>query len=174
MVIETLRDTLSKVNDWIKFAEAKNAANTAFCSASIFGLTRITLGIESINIFLKCYLVFIIILLAISLSLSLMSFIPSLKIPWLHIGKREKDDNLLYFGHACKYNGSKYLDFLYNNKPHKSDNYEIEISYSNQIVINSKIAYIKYKQFDMAMWFTLTAIISPVGYLIAIYMKNNF
>ncbi len=174
MVIETLKDTLTKVNDWLKFAETKNAANIAFCSASIFAVLRITLNMQSLGCYAKWYILFIITCLVISLTISLLSFVPKLKAPWLHIDNRNKDDNLLYYGHACKYSGSKYLEILYDKKSHESKNYEIELAYSNQIVTNSKIAYIKYEHFNSAIWFTLTALISPVGAFIVSRMRNNF
>ncbi len=171
-MIDTLKDMLSKVNEWIKFAEAKNAANVAFCSAGIFAVARMSLGAESLNKFLLIYLVVVLILLVISSALSLLSFIPQLKTPWVHIGSRDKDDNLLYFGHACKYTASTYLDKLHSGKAQKSENYDLELLYSGQIVINSRVALVKFKQFDLAILFTLTAILSPIGALLVYKLRK--
>ena len=171
-MVDTLRDTLTKVNDWVKYAEAKNAANIAFCSAIIFALSRVITSIENINAFVIWYLTFTIVCLLISSVISLLSFVPKLKTPWLHIGKRNNDDNLLYFGHACKYSASSYLDALYSGESHKSDNFDLELAYSDQIVINSKIAYFKFKQFDSALWLTITALTTPIGTLIITRMKQ--
>ncbi|MFY8299979.1 Pycsar system effector family protein [Pseudoalteromonas sp. SS15] len=166
-MIDILKDTLSKVNDWIKYAEAKNAANIAFCSASIFGLLRLVSGTELMKGYLSYYLLFMVICLVISLAISLLSFVPRLRVPWIHIGERDESDNLLYFGHACKYSASKYMSKLYGGKEVKSTNFDLESMYANQIVVNSKVAFVKFKQFDLAVWFTLTAILSPLGALIA-------
>ncbi|MEL0631459.1 Pycsar system effector family protein [Pseudoalteromonas carrageenovora] len=164
-MIDTIRDTLSKVNDWIKYAEAKNAANIAFCSASIFGVVRINFNKPGINDYIYLYSFLVVFFLALSLLISLASFMPKLKTPWVKIGIREDNDNLLYFGHACKYSGSKYLDKLYRGKAINSENYEIELMYCEQIVVNSKVAYIKFSQFDLAIKFTISSIISPLYWI---------
>jgi len=172
MVIDTLKDTLSKVNDWIKFAEAKNAANVAFCSAGIFAMSRMILSAESLHKLLLIYMCFVISLLVVSSALSLLSFIPQLKTPWVHIGNRDNNDNVLYFGHACKYSANVYLDKIYFGKAENSEKYNLELLYAEQIVINSRVALIKFKQFDMAILFTLTAILSPVGGALIYKLRN--
>lgn len=161
-MLDTIRDTLSKVNDWVKFAEAKNAANIAFCSASTFAIARVILSNQNLNGYAHLYGYIVVLFLVLSLVLSLISFIPKLKTPWIKIGSRDKNDNLLYFGHACKYSGSKYLDKLYSGNASKSENYEVELMYCDQIVVNSKVAYIKFSQFDLAIKFTISAIVSPL------------
>jgi len=171
-VIDILKDTLAKVNEWIKFAEAENAANIAFCSASVFAITRTVSTSDGINSFIAGYLAFVVLFLMIALLISLMSFVPKLQPPWLHINERKKDDNFLFFGHACKYNASSYLDLAYSGKKHKSENYDIEVAYSSQIVINSKIAHIKFKQFEIAIWFTVAAIATPIGAILLWLLKE--
>lgn len=171
-MLDTLKDTLSKVNDWVKFAEAKNAANVAFCSAAMFALTRIITGKESINPYVSYYIGFVLLCLTLSLSISLFSFIPKLRVPWLHIDKPHDVDNLLYFGHACKYTATDYLEKLYDSKEKSSKNNRLEFLYANQIVVNSKVAYIKFKQFDLAIFFTMAAVLSPVGVLFVAIMKQ--
>ena len=168
-MLDTLKDTLSKVNDWVKFAEAKNAANVAFCSATIFALTKIIINKEPISSYATYYIGFILLCLTLSLSISLFSFIPKLRVPWLHIGKQhDTDDNILYFGHAYKYTAIEYLEKLYDGEDKTSENKKLEILYANQIVVNSKIAYIKFQQFDLAIFFTMAALLSPIGILFVI------
>ncbi|AFT74244.1 hypothetical protein AMEC673_07750 [Alteromonas macleodii str. 'English Channel 673'] len=172
MVIDTLKDTLARVNDWIKFGEAKNAANIAFCSAGTFMFIRMLVSNSEINLVFASYAVFSIILLSISFLISLLSFVPKLKAPWVSMGNREEKDNLLYFGDAHKYSATQYLSKLYLGRPHNSENYELEEAYAQQIVVNSKIAYIKFKQFDIAIWFTISAIITPLGALFISKMRE--
>lgn len=171
-MLDTIRDTLSKVNDWIKYAEAKNAANIAFCSASIFAIARVVLSNPTLSSYAHAYGYIVILFLALSLVLSLVSFIPKLKTPWIKIGEREKHDNLLYFGHACKYSGSKYLDKLYSGNSSKSKDYNIEVMYCDQIVANSKVAYIKFSQFDLAIKFTIVAIVSPLYWVYEYWQRS--
>jgi hypothetical protein len=161
-MLDTVRDTLSKVNDWVKYAEAKNAANIAFCSASVFAIARVVISKPELNEFIHLYSYLVVLILTLSLFLSLVSFAPKLKAPWIRIGSCEESDNLLYFGHACKYSGSKYLDKLYLGNAINSRNYEIELMYCEQIVVNSKVAFIKFSQFDLAIKLTISAIITPL------------
>ncbi|EMK6556915.1 hypothetical protein B4939_13015 [Vibrio cholerae] len=161
-MIDVLKDTLSKVNDWIKFAEAKNAANVAFCSASIWALLRmIGSGDNIVGAFL-IYIYVCVAMLSIGLCLSFVSFIPKLSSPWISLPEKHENDNLLFFGAACKYSGESYLKKLYDGKIEKIENYALERMYAEQIVINSKVAWIKFKQFDIAIAFTLSAILTPL------------
>lgn len=171
-MVDALQDTLTKVNEWIKFAETKNAANVVFCSTAIFGLSRLIIIPETINTYFFWYVVFAISFLILSLAISMFSFIPRLKAPWLYIGERKEEDNLLYFGDACKYSAVSYLEKIRNGSLQEADNYELEMLYANQIVINSRVAFIKFKQFDLAIWFTAAAMLSPLGVLIAWALKE--
>ncbi|EJL6463916.1 hypothetical protein NMR75_003846 [Vibrio cholerae] len=154
---------MSKINDWIKYAEAKNAANIAFCSASIFGVSRLALAQEELPMSIAYYSIMVVVLLMLSIVMSFMSFIPRLKSPWVFIGERSDSDNLLYFGDACKYSGVSYLKKLYEGKDGTSENYSIELMYANQIVVNSKVAYMKFKSFDVAVMFTISSVVTPIG-----------
>ena len=171
-MIDILKDTLARVNDWVKFGEAKNAANIAFCSAGSFMFIRMLVSNSDINLVFTSYTVFSIALLSISFLISLISFVPKLKAPWVKLGKREEKDNLLYFGDAHKYSASQYLSKLYLGRPNESKAYELEEAYAHQIVVNSKIAYIKFKQFDTAIWFTISAIVTPLGALLISKMRE--
>ena len=67
---------------------------------------------------------------------------------------------------------STYLDKLHSGKAQKSENYDLELLYSGQIVINSRVALVKFKQFDLAILFTLTAILSPIGALLVYKLRK--
>ena len=166
MVIDVLKDTLSKVNDWVKYAEAKNAANIAFCSASIWGILRIINSSKCIDLFLYSYLLVSMTFLAVGLCLSFISFIPKLSTPWFEMPKKSKGENLLYFGIACKYTAKSYLDEFYSRRTENAENYKVEFMYADQITTNSKVAWAKFKQFDLAIIFTLSAILSPLFILV--------
>ena len=171
-MIDILKDTLTKVNDWIKFAEAKNAANIALCSTLIIFISRIIVSDVSYNEFFCYYLYYSIAIITISCFISLLSFIPKLDFPWIIIGDTSKDDNFLYFGHACKYSPTKYLSLLYSGEDLKKENINLEMAYAKQIVVNSRIAYIKFKQFDIAIWFIIAVFATPVGALIAYWLRR--
>lgn len=59
-------------------------------------------------------------------------------------------------------------DIKYDSKKHR-----LETEYSNQIISNSKIAFYKFKQFDAALWFTLGALLSPIGILVVLAFRSD-
>lgn len=164
-MLEILKDVLSKTNDWIKFAEAKNAANIILCSGVVFSIVQ-KIDIKDANIYVETYFLCVTVLLLISLIISLLSFVPKLKMPWIHMGNKSDDDNFIYFGHAYKYSARDYLSLINSDNKFPIEKTKVEIAYSNQIVTNSKIAYIKFKQFDIAVWYTISAIVTPLGTLL--------
>lgn len=167
-----LKDIFENVNNWLKFAEAKNGAIIAVNSALIFGISRIFLVNDIQNIFVKLYLFIFIFLLLVSTVIALLSFVPKLDYPYLFFSKKSKNDNLLYFGDIAKYAEAEYNKKI-KKIVSKSENIELEKFYINQIVINSKITYIKYKQFEIAIWFTISAFLTPIGAILIYYIQKN-
>jgi hypothetical protein len=166
--LETLEAILKQVIDWLKFAEAKNGALVAVGCAVIFGSFRVysTLSVE--NSFIIVYLVCIIVFVAASVIIALTSFVPRMTPPfWIQMPPKEAGDNPLFFGHACKYSKSTYLD-LFNRHVdgHVSDEVILELALCDQIVNNSKISYIKYRMFGSAVLLFIAGVLTPVGALV--------
>lgn len=159
--IDLLDKTLSKTNDWLKFAEAKNGAIVAVICTVMFGVNRVVVSMEELPGYLLIYLLAFFILSSISLVISLCSFIPKLKKPfWLKTEERTNRDNPFYFGDACKYDGYSYLKLL--GITDKNQNRIVE-KLADQIVINSRIASLKYGFFTSAAWLFISALITPFG-----------
>jgi len=158
----TTKDIFDNVNGWLKFAEAKNASILAFNSAIIFGIFKIFPDSNS-NSILFYYLCFVIFLLLVALTMSLISFIPMLKYTYIEFGEPSDKDNLLFFGDIAKY--ADYNERYKRKVKEALTNTEngFDDFYISQTIINSKIAYIKYKQFEIAIWFTFAAILTPIG-----------
>lgn len=161
---------LTKTNDWVKFAEAKNAVIIALGSATLFGMQKAVSGVTDINVFILIYLSLFTCCMIISMVISLYSFIPRLEMFfWVKKEKINEDaDNPLYFGHAYKYSKKEktFLELI-NKKLNLSEkNDDIDLCYCNQIITNSEIAFLKFKAFEMAAWLFLSAIITPMGALI--------
>lgn len=158
---KNLYNILLNINEWLKFAEAKNAALIALNLGSIFGMISIlTIEDLSLNQCLIYYSYSFLLFNLLSLSISLFSFWPQLQCSCNSI---EKKDSLLFFSDIINYNEKEYLSKLYDSYDKTEGKYgQIELDYAKQIIIISKIANQKYSLFKIALWFTLSAILSPI------------
>lgn len=148
-----LKDTLSNINYWMSFAEAKNAA--------IIGLNIAMLGvvadfISSKNQYGVFGVYFIGAGLIISLFFALLSFFPHLSSNRDDIHQIVRDsDNLLFYGDICRYSASEYIQALYkqycNVDVDCNEISKYELDYANEIIINSKITMRKYIFFKYAL-----------------------
>ena len=165
-MVNSLKDIFDNVNNWLKFAEAKNGVVIALNSALIFGVLKLNSTLTNANILRDYYISMVIFVLLISTIMALLSFVPRLKYPYIHFEKPNNNDNLLYFTDISKYTPVQYYEKIQTIYNMKSDKKDFETHYINQIIINSKITFIKLKQFEIAVWFTLSAFLTPLGGLI--------
>src|SRR5690606_2097247 len=95
---DQLYKIFGNVNDWLKFAETKNAMIIGFNGASIYGLIR-AFNIDYIknSSCIQCYLLLVIILLIISTVFSLISFVPKVKIIEGGLYNSGNTPNVLFF-----------------------------------------------------------------------------
>jgi hypothetical protein len=157
---------LTMVNDWLKYAEAKNSLVVGLSSAGLFGsLTAVPDTIEgsSHHDAALSMLLAGVIALIISLSLSLMSFMPRTNLTkWLarRQGSPTKDDNLYYYGHLAKYiprNLAQALERRYEprtgrgSRDDPDDLSDGEVEIAEQIVINARITLWKLGLFTPAL-----------------------
>ncbi len=162
---ERLKSVFDNVNEWLKFAEKKNAALIAFDSAVAFGVIGILKDVEGLPRWIDWYLGFLVVLLLLGTIFSLLSFLPQLRVPWIFPrSRRDKRDSLLYFGHIAWHTPDSYIEALAQatNKRTKEPA-PVEKLYAEQIVRNSQIALNKYLWFSAALWVTLTAFATPVA-----------
>ncbi len=171
---DTLKDIFDNVNSWLKFAEAKNGAIIALNATFIFGILKLNIISTSEKNILDYYLFIAIFMLLVSIIVALLSFIPRLSDTYIKFKEPMDNDNLLYFGDIAKYTDIKYKEkiqiFIQLNGSEGSD--KLNEYYIKQIIINSKITFIKFKQFEIAIWFTLSAILTPIGGIILYYTRN--
>lgn len=171
---ELLDKIMSQVIDWLKFAEAKNGALIAFGGVIIFSVMRLMGTTTDIGGMLLFYVICLVFLVIVAVILSLASFIPRLTTPfWIKMPETLVADNPLYFAHACKYSKSGYLKLL--NKScglQESDDELIDLLLCDQIVNNSKIAFIKYQIFDLSLKLFLAGVLTPVGAYVLYRVRN--
>lgn len=158
--IDLLDKILSKTNEWLKFAEAKNGAIIAVVCSVMFGVNRIVGSLDEVPTYLLFYLAAFFSFSFISLVIALSSFIPRLKKPfWLRINEKGSNDNPFYFVDACKYDSYSYLKLLGITQ----SNNKVAEKMADQIIINSRIATLKFSLFTSSAWLFLSALLTPLG-----------
>lgn len=164
---EKLKEIFGYVNNWLNFAEAKNAA---ILTVSIGGLFGISSYEDKINII--CYIILMILLIGSILS-SLMSFYPNLgnsKIEFISKyllymaeifdNKKSVSNNIkikIFYGDIARNYSEEteeeYVKNLYND--YYNDTPAIitlqEKEYAKEIIINSKITKNKYDYFKISL-----------------------
>lgn len=172
---DKLKAIFAIAHEMVKFSEAKNAILIALNGSAILGVLKIMSDAKMCSSWISYYMYAFIMFAIIGLLISLLSFFPRIKLPWLLCdGKPNPDDNLLLYTEICKYNEHTYLDALAAsmNEPVKKHS-QFEKYYANQIIVNSKIALRKYKLFRKALWCTLSAILTPViALLIFLFLEE--
>lgn len=161
-----LNEIFSNTNDWLKFAEVKSATLLAGNGVLVFGILRL-LKDEEYGQIITIYSWVVIAQLILSLVVCLVSFIPSLKMPWLFKqNSKVNNENLIYFEHIARHTPTSYLSALSKAFDSNQISYtQYERMLSGQIITNSVITVKKYKLFKIAIWFTLSAIVTPLGAL---------
>jgi hypothetical protein len=160
---ERLRPIFSSMNDWVKYAESKNAALLFSDSASvyaIFGFLKDNKTFINIDVLIPIYSALF--LLFFSSIWFLVSFIPRIKIDSLkELRKPKKCDNLIFYGDIANYSHEGYLQSLCSgiNLDTKEVD-QIEKYYMQQIVANSRIALKKFQYFNVSIILTLLAMLA--------------
>lgn len=173
---ERLKFIFSNVNDWLKFAEAKNGVLVAFNGAAIWGTLQGFEMICKINPLLKIPTYFFIVCAFVGIVISLFSFMPSLKLSKRAISEIDnqiiKDQSLIFFRDISQFNSDTYLKVLYSRSegklPDKTNSYELDIA--NQIVANSRNGWLKYRRFFWALNVTLCGMVLPIPFIIVFWI----
>jgi hypothetical protein len=178
MMHDHLKDIFNNINDWLKFAEAKNAALIAFNGAIIMGcLSLIKEPPPHLPVW---YLWMVVVLVALSTFCALLSFYPKTAAP---------GNNLYFYDHIYRYSSKQYLEYLSAALPNDQarnsiggDSAKVSAArekhltehLAEQIVINSKIASRKYKYFKVALSLLMTGLIVPLIVLFVQFLFPEF
>ncbi len=176
---ENLQEIFRNINDWLRFAEAKNAVIIALNGAAIWGIIQ---NLETLKEYVDSIQYFGIFLGAsafVGLIIAMCSFLPSINIYWEEKSNFKKINieslSLYYFGHIKNFERSDYLKSIYKaeglNVPDKLPRMELDLSH--QIIQNARITWIKYQLFLWAVSITLVGMVLPIPFLIGrfIYIK---
>ena len=161
-----LLEVFKNVNDWLKFAEAKNAMIIRFNGVIIFGIKEIkgNATIKNFDTLLNIYINIAFILLALSTVISLLSFLPRLKKTSGFYTSKDTA-NRWFFEYLKKMREQEIIDKIANYDDNSSPT-PLDRDLANQIKQNSIRASEKYSHFTVAIWLTMSAIITPILALI--------
>lgn len=167
----------SNVNDWLKYAEVKNVGLIALNGALLVGLLQSISTIKDFELMFQLYFSLVAFCSLVSSSIGLMSLFARLQAPWwlswVMKHKKSTSDNPIFFIDASKYSGTqffesikvKYPSLIINEGPYC-------LNLCDQICANSKIATIKFHQFNLSLTFLMGGILTPIGFVIYNYIKK--
>lgn len=175
---DRLKYILTTVNEWLRFAETKNGALFAANGVIAVGIANVLAIAPQINVYIRLYLLALIVFLMFSAACCILSFVPQIKIPWFVPTSKNAGafDSLVFYGDIAKYECEDYLKALhkrYGNGEIEPPITSIERDYAQQIIINSRIAMWKYQWFRVAVWFTLSVIVTPIPSLMFILKRRH-
>jgi hypothetical protein len=154
------------VNDWLKFAEAKNAGLLGLNGLGLTALLGFATQVEKLDAWPNYLLVASTVAWILSVLALVLSFLPKLNTKFLlDKGGREIQnlDNLFFFGHLARLDPAALLKELGLQSEQQSSRHRFEHDLAKQVVTNSRIANGKLRAFTIAavLWLigvTCTAI----------------
>jgi Family of unknown function (DUF5706) len=176
-LVEKLRVIFQNVNEWLKFAEAKNAVLLAFSGTAMTATLAVLATVQNLPNSLRVGLLGATVLLCVCAFFCAWSFLPKTnleKILWSRSNsfqamKPQVEDNLYYFGHLRKYNSATLLDSVnqgYLNGAASLPYGKEAQDLASQIVVNASIAFRKYQFFTYGAYcLVISILIVPTSIL---------
>lgn len=160
----------NNVNEWLRFAEAKNAMIIGLNGVVFFGVTRLINFDQIKDIELLIWYLFIgLLCLGASMFVALLSFVPQLKQIAPTFDLKKENDNFLFFA-SLKNKKVDEVISIYNTDKEKVEPFHKHLS--QQIICNAGITKRKYDHFTFACWLTIAAFITPI--IALIYAGYNY
>lgn len=161
---DQLKTIFENVNNWLKFAEAKNVILVGFCAGLFYTLLKeISPSCFEQYPIRSAYLVSLMIFTAIGAITALVSFLPLTRMKW--IAEKEapdEHDNALFFGDIQKYESAEYVVFLRKVLKYSGEATDLDHHFAEQITTNATLASKKFFLFRLAMWALIFGIVTPV------------
>jgi len=168
--MKELFDIFNIQKDWLKFAEAKNAALIAILGVFIRFYIA---GLESSVFYVKLYSLTALPIISIALFVAVLSFIPKVdfqKITRISFNKKTVDCNVIFFENISHMNVSEYRELLSKKLEATFNSFDLDVI--NQVYANACIASRKYAMFRIAVVFTVLAIFTPLsGFILYFYIR---
>ena len=157
--VETrLSELLTRVIDWLKFAEAKNTGSVGLSSTGLGVIVTFLVAGPPIPPLAGVGLGIGAVALMLSLMLTVASFLPSTNLEKHLIGERERPsprDNLLFYGHLARYEPRALVEAIADMYfDHGIETYapsKLAVDLAAQIVTNSRITVRKLALFRYSL-----------------------
>ena len=157
-----LKDILNHVNEWLRYAEAKNATIAVFDSAVCISLLALVSEGKTIPFIPDWYLYSVLLLFLFSATTALISFLPLLAFAPNKRKKKQSGYNPLFFGHIAKVSEPDYTESLKASHIIEESVRPVDGLIINQIHKNAKIAVLKNRVFSVSLWAVLAAFLTPI------------
>jgi hypothetical protein len=159
---DVLSAALARVVDFLKFAEAKNAALLTFASAWTFASINILTGERAPVGIVGGAFRLALVLFTVAAVVAVISFLPRLNLHALHRDPTQLK-NLLYFGHIAEFDTSVFRTriqerYLAQGDQSVTDQYLDDLTV--QIAVNSKITRRKFVMFNVGAALVLIALLA--------------
>lgn len=162
---EDLKYTFNTVNDWLKFAEAKNAGLLALNIGCVIGIIQ---GEKIFNANTKIFEGILIIMFCLSSCLCIYTISPVINKGFRFYKKLDNNTfnnslnslNALFFGDIAKLSAEQFI-LLFEHK-HAITLNKAEKDFGNQITNNAEICIQKYSIFKIGSWLTFAAFVMVV------------
>lgn len=185
MTTETQRDVqrqlselLSRVIDWLKFAEAKNTGSVGLASTGLGVIVTFLVAGPPIPTVAGVGLAVGAVALMLSLLLTVASFLPSTDLEKHLVGERERPttrDNLLYYGHLARYEPRALVEAIAEMYFEQAgETYvpsKLDVDLAAQIVTNSRITVRKLALFRISLLlFGFGVLVASAGMALAAFL----
>jgi len=180
---EQLRKMFANINDWLKFAEAKNLGLLTLNAAIVFGVLKADLTVSNTVEWITYYL--LVPLAIISFIIGLISVFPILSaiekgkkikggIDWLSniIDKEEPFVNIHFYGYLKNIDKEEFeSEYLVKTKSTVAFS-EFEKELASQILYNSRITTLKYQFFKVGAFLLFVGIcMTGIAFFISHFFK---
>jgi hypothetical protein len=147
------------VNDWLKFAEAKNAGLVVASGAGSAAILTYLGAAQKVPPGWRNWLFTSLFFFMVSGAVSLLSFVPRVnRSHWAGLmhewGQQDEKDNLYYYGDLCKYDRDGLVVKIkdrYKLTDSSNSGSQEPGDVADQIIINSRIAIVKFRLFTIAV-----------------------
>ena len=153
-----LSELLTRVIDWLKFAEAKNTGSVGLASTGLGVIVTFLVAGPPIPTVAGVGLAVGAVALMLSLMLTVASFLPSTDLEKHLVGDRERPtsrDNLLYYGHLARYEPRALVEAIaemyFEQQGEAYVPSKLAIDLAAQIVTNARITVRKLRLYRAAL-----------------------
>lgn len=161
---DDLKFIFANVNDWLKFAEAKNGGLLALNVATLIGLLQCNESMFGTFIIIR---VLLIIAFCLSSAICVFSISPIVskrqlftKLTILEFNSQKANMDYIFFGNIAKLSPVQYQELVLLKLNGTLTNGEKDLC--SQIVQNSEIALQKFKVFNFAAWITFLGFVTAM------------